>query len=93
MLTPFVAVPKIDTHTQNTCACNLCDRCAGAKGVLLIVKNYTGDRLNFGLAAEQARWEGLNVEMLIVGDDCALPKSSERVRVRVRVSVRVRVRV
>ena len=28
---------------------------AGPPGVLLIVKNYTGDRLNFGLAAEMAR--------------------------------------
>ena len=28
---------------------------SGAAGCLLIVKNYTGDRLNFGLAAERAR--------------------------------------
>ena len=28
---------------------------AGPKGVLLIVKNYTGDRLNFGMAAELAK--------------------------------------
>ena len=46
---------------------------AGSVGCLLIVKNYTGDRLNFGLAAEQARAEGLSVEMVIVGDDIALP--------------------
>ncbi|KAL9669996.1 hypothetical protein QQ045_007546 [Rhodiola kirilowii] len=45
----------------------------GSKGCLLIVKNYTGDRLNFGLAAEQAKSEGFKVEMVIVGDDCALP--------------------
>ncbi|XP_021768919.1 putative 3,4-dihydroxy-2-butanone kinase isoform X1 [Chenopodium quinoa] len=45
----------------------------GPKGCLLIVKNYTGDRLNFGLAAEQAKSEGYKVEMVIVGDDCALP--------------------
>ncbi|XP_022137366.1 putative 3,4-dihydroxy-2-butanone kinase isoform X2 [Momordica charantia] len=42
-------------------------------GCLLIVKNYTGDRLNFGLAAEQAKSEGYKVETVIVGDDCALP--------------------
>ena len=42
-------------------------------GCLLIVKNYTGDRLNFGLAAERAKVEGFNVEMVVVGDDCALP--------------------
>ncbi|WHO71032.1 dihydroxyacetone kinase subunit DhaK [Rhizobium sp. BT03] len=45
----------------------------GAKGALLIVKNYTGDRLNFGLAAEKARAEGFHVEMVIVADDIALP--------------------
>lgn len=45
---------------------------AGAAGVLLIVKNYTGDRLNFGLAAELARASGIAVEMVIVADDVAL---------------------
>ncbi|KAL8478420.1 hypothetical protein ACS0TY_030356 [Phlomoides rotata] len=45
----------------------------GSPGCLLIVTNYTGDRLNFGLAAEQAKSEGYKVEMVIVGDDCALP--------------------
>ncbi|OCJ08129.1 dihydroxyacetone kinase [Rhizobium sp. AC44/96] len=46
---------------------------AGPMGVLLIVKNYTGDRLNFGLAAEKARAEGFDVEMVIVADDIAIP--------------------
>lgn len=45
----------------------------GPAGCLLIVKNYTGDRLNFGLAAERARALGLNVEMVVVDDDVALP--------------------
>ena len=45
----------------------------GEAGCLLIVKNYTGDRLNFGLAAEKARRLGYKVEMLIVGDDISLP--------------------
>ena len=45
----------------------------GKAGCLLIVKNYTGDRLNFGLAAERARTFGLNVNMVIVDDDVALP--------------------
>lgn len=44
---------------------------APTAGTLLIVKNYTGDRLNFGLAREQARAEGIPVEMVVVGDDCA----------------------
>jgi ATP-dependent dihydroxyacetone kinase len=45
----------------------------GSAGCLLIVKNYTGDRLNFGLAAERARAFGLKVSMVIVDDDVALP--------------------
>lgn len=45
----------------------------GKAGCLLIVKNYTGDRLNFGLAAERARAQGLKVSMVIVDDDVALP--------------------
>ncbi|HSO31456.1 MAG TPA: dihydroxyacetone kinase subunit DhaK [Labilithrix sp.] len=44
----------------------------GEAGCLLIVKNYTGDRLNFGLAAEKARSLGLDVEMVIVADDVAI---------------------
>ena len=45
----------------------------GEQGCLLIVKNYTGDRLNFGFAMERARAKGLNVEMVIVDDDIAIP--------------------
>ncbi len=45
----------------------------GTPGCLLIVKNYTGDRLNFGLAAERARALGLKVNMIVVDDDVALP--------------------
>ena len=44
--------------------------------MLLIVKNYTGDRLNFGLAAELARAEGIDVEMVVVADDVALAAAS-----------------
>jgi triose/dihydroxyacetone kinase / FAD-AMP lyase (cyclizing) len=55
---------------------------AGARGAVLIVKNYTGDRLNFGLAAELARAEGIPVEVVIVADDVSLraqvPKDHRR---------------
>uniref|UniRef100_A0A674PCD0 Triokinase/FMN cyclase n=1 Tax=Takifugu rubripes TaxID=31033 RepID=A0A674PCD0_TAKRU len=50
---------------------------AGASGVLLIVKNYTGDRLNFGLAAEQARNRGVAADMVIVAEDCAFERPSK----------------
>ncbi|XP_022107509.1 triokinase/FMN cyclase-like [Acanthaster planci] len=46
-------------------------------GTLLIVKNYTGDRLNFGLAAERATAEGLRVGMVVIGDDCALTSNDK----------------
>ena len=46
---------------------------AGDKGCLLVIKNYTGDRLNFGLAAEQAREMGYKVETIIVRSPCLAP--------------------
>ena len=49
----------------------------GPEGCLLIVKNYTGDRLNFGLAAERARALGLKVGIVIVDDDIALPNLAQ----------------
>lgn len=47
----------------------------GDAGCLLIVKNYTGDRLNFGLAAEKAKKLGYKVEMVIVKDDISIENS------------------
>ena len=46
-------------------------------GTLAIVTNYTGDRLNFGIAVEKAKAEGIYVAMVVVGDDCALPSMSK----------------
>ena len=39
-----------------------------------------GDRLNFGLAAEQAKAEGHSVDLLVVGDDCSLPGNGPKAR-------------
>ncbi|GAA3292056.1 dihydroxyacetone kinase subunit DhaK [Arthrobacter citreus] len=44
-------------------------------GVLLIVKNYTGDILNFETAAELAQVEGINVATVVVNDDVAVEDS------------------
>ena len=55
---------------------------AGPPGLLLIIKNYTGDRLNFGLAAELARAEGIAVETVVVADDVALRDTVEPERRR-----------
>ena len=49
----------------------------GEAGCLLIVKNYTGDRLNFGLAAEKAKKLGYKVEMVIVNDDISIEDSKK----------------
>ena len=49
----------------------------GKGGCLVIFKNYTGDRLNFGLAVERARALGRKVEVVIVKDDIALPDSPQ----------------
>ncbi len=44
----------------------------GGAGVLFIVKNYTGDCMNFDMAAELARMEGIEVETVITNDDVAV---------------------
>ncbi len=64
------ASPSVDAVLAAVCAV------AGPPGALLIVKNYTGDRLNFGLAAEIARGEGIPVAIVVVADDVSLRASA-----------------
>ncbi|MER6780566.1 MULTISPECIES: dihydroxyacetone kinase subunit DhaK [unclassified Streptomyces] len=45
------------------------------QGVLFVVKNYTGDVLNFEMAAELAEEDGLRVESVLVNDDVAVTDS------------------
>lgn len=47
----------------------------GGAGVVHIVKNYTGDVMNFDMAAELARGEGIEVESVLVDDDVAVQDS------------------
>jgi dihydroxyacetone kinase-like protein len=47
----------------------------GGAGVVHIVKNYTGDVMNFKLAAEDAADEGINVESVLIDDDVAVQDS------------------
>ena len=49
----------------------------GAAGCLLVVKNYTGDRLNFQLGAELARADGYRVAAVFVADDVALAETED----------------
>ena len=47
----------------------------GGAGVLHIVKNYTGDVMNFDLAAELAQGEGIEVASVVIADDVAVKDS------------------
>jgi dihydroxyacetone kinase-like protein len=48
----------------------------GGAGVIHIVKNYTGDVMNFKLAAEMAEDEGIQVESVLTNDDVAVEDST-----------------
>lgn len=48
----------------------------GGVGVLLVVKNYTGDIMNFEMAAEMAAMEEIKVESVVVNDDVAVENST-----------------
>lgn len=48
-----------------------------AAGCLMLIPNYTGDRLNFGLAAERAQGEGIRIATHVIGEDCALTTSDK----------------
>jgi phosphoenolpyruvate---glycerone phosphotransferase subunit DhaK len=48
---------------------------SGGAGVVHIVKNYTGDVLNFEMAADLARDEGIEVEAVVIDDDVAVQDS------------------
>ncbi|XP_011299957.1 bifunctional ATP-dependent dihydroxyacetone kinase/FAD-AMP lyase (cyclizing) [Fopius arisanus] len=47
----------------------------GNGGTLVIIPNYTGDCLNFGIAIERARQEGLKIAEIVIGDDCSISSS------------------
>jgi dihydroxyacetone kinase-like protein len=45
------------------------------KGVLMVVKNYTGDVMNFEMAAEMAEADGVSVKYVVTNDDVAVKDS------------------
>ncbi len=47
----------------------------GDSGILHIVKNYTGDVMNFEMAAELSRAEGIDIEAVVIDDDVAVKDS------------------
>ena len=50
-------------------------RVAGDRGVVHIVKNYTGDVFNFEMAAELAQGDGIEVQAVVINDDVAVQDS------------------
>ncbi|EWY85916.1 hypothetical protein FOYG_10584 [Fusarium oxysporum NRRL 32931] len=64
------ASPSIDQILNGIIKCS-----NNLKGVLVIVMNYTGDVLNFGVAVEKARTMGIEVDMVVVGDDVGVGRS------------------
>lgn len=51
------------------------ERVDSDKGVLLIPMKYTGDVLNFGMAAEKAKAAGIKTEFYAIGDDVGVGRS------------------
>ncbi|MCB2297444.1 dihydroxyacetone kinase subunit DhaK [Clostridium tagluense] len=47
----------------------------GGLGVLLVVKNYTGDIMNFEMASEMAEMDGIKIASVVVNDDVAVENS------------------
>lgn len=50
-------------------------RIESGAGVVYLVKNYSGDVMNFELAAELAREAGIDVELVLIDDDIAVPRA------------------
>lgn len=64
------ASPSPDRIIQGIKAAN------NGNGVLLIIKNYSGDIMNFNMAIELMEMEGINIESVVVKDDVAVPDST-----------------
>jgi dihydroxyacetone kinase len=47
-----------------------------SKGVLVVVMNYTGDVLNFGMAVEKAKAAGIDAEMVVMADDAGVGRKA-----------------
>ncbi|KFY79233.1 hypothetical protein V499_01737 [Pseudogymnoascus sp. VKM F-103] len=50
-------------------------RVDNTQGVMVIVMNYTGDALHFGMAVEKCRAQGIKIDMLVVGDDVGVGRA------------------
>lgn len=69
MLSAAVAGTIFASPSAEQVRTGIISRVDTAKGVLVVVMNYTGDVLNFGMAVEKAKAAGIPVEMVVVADD------------------------
>jgi dihydroxyacetone kinase len=69
MLSAAVAGTIFASPSAEQVRSGIASRVETEEGVLVVVMNYTGDILNFGMAVEKARAAGLSTEMVVVGDD------------------------
>ncbi|KKA26134.1 hypothetical protein TD95_004883 [Thielaviopsis punctulata] len=69
MLTGAVAGTIFASPATEQIRAAIQSRVDGSKGVLVTIMNYTGDVLNFAVAVEKARAAGIDVDMVVVGDD------------------------
>lgn len=59
-------------HLASSSGTTISETLVRRKGVLVIINNYTGDRLNFGLAIEKALASHIQIESVVVADDVSL---------------------
>jgi dihydroxyacetone kinase len=69
LLTASVAGTIFASPSATQIRTAILNRIPTEKGVLVIVMNYTGDILNFGMGVEKARASGIKVDLVVVGDD------------------------
>lgn len=75
MLSAAVAGTIFASPSAEQVRTGITSRVDTSKGVLVVVMNYTGDVLNFGMAVEKAKASELNVEMVVVGDDVGVGRA------------------
>ncbi|KIE00537.1 dihydroxyacetone kinase, partial [Metarhizium majus ARSEF 297] len=75
MLSAAVAGTIFASPSAEQVRTGITSRVDTSQGVLVVVMNYTGDVLNFGMAVEKAKASGLDVEMVVVGDDVGVGRA------------------
>ncbi|KAL2207736.1 dihydroxyacetone kinase [Sarocladium strictum] len=75
MLSAAVAGTIFASPSAEQVRVGITSRVDSEKGILVVVMNYTGDILNFGMAVEKAKAAGSSVEMIVVGDDVGVGRA------------------